>query len=103
MTTPNNQTYFFSPCQFPGMIESVYQTTMTTTQHHDQPWRSFDYEELIKRDKVNLDIFWLKDKSLEDSESLPEPEVLAQEIVDDLQTAMEQFAAIQEGLNNNTA
>ena len=43
---------------------------------------------------MNLDIFWLKDKSLEDSENLPEPDVLAQEIADDLQTALEQFAAI---------
>jgi len=40
------------------------------------------------------DIFWLKDKSLEDSENLPEPDVLAQEIADDLQTALEQFASI---------
>jgi len=60
----------------------------------DARWRSFSYEELLKRDKLNLDIFWLKDKSLEDSENLPEPDVLAQEIADDLQTALEQFAAI---------
>lgn len=60
----------------------------------DGRWRSFSYEELLKRDKLNLDIFWLKDKSLEDSENLPEPDVLAQEIADDLQTALEQFAAI---------
>jgi len=57
-------------------------------------WRSFDYGELIKRDKVNLDIFWLRDKSLEDSDDLPEPDVLAQEIADDLQTALDQFQAI---------
>ncbi|HUE71423.1 MAG TPA: class I SAM-dependent DNA methyltransferase [Pirellulaceae bacterium] len=57
-------------------------------------WRQFDYEELIKRDKVNLDIFWLRDKSLEDSEDLPEPDVLAAEIADDLETALEQFQAI---------
>ncbi len=61
-------------------------------------WRSFDFEELIKRDKVNLDIFWLKDKSLEDSDDLPDPDVLAQEIVDDMQTALEQFSAVLEGL-----
>ena len=59
-------------------------------------WRSFDYEELMKRDKANLDIFWLKDKSLEDSDDLPDPDVLAQEITDDLQTALEQFTAIAE-------
>jgi len=60
----------------------------------DGRWRCFDYEELIKRDKVNLDIFWLKDKSLEDTEGLPDPDVLAQEIADDLQTALDQFTAI---------
>lgn len=60
----------------------------------DGRWRSFAYDELIKRDKLNLDIFWLRDKSLEDSDNLPEPDVLAQEIADDLQTALEQFAAI---------
>jgi type I restriction enzyme M protein len=59
-------------------------------------WRVYDYEDLIKRDKVSLDIFWLKDKSLEDSEDLPPPDELAQEIADDLQTAWEQFASIAE-------
>ena len=42
----------------------------------------------IKRDKINLDIFWLRDRSLEDSDDLPTPDVLAQEIADDLQTAL---------------
>ena len=58
----------------------------------------FSYEELAKRDKLNLDIFWIKDKSLEDAENLPEPDELAQEIADDLQTAMELFATIAGGL-----
>jgi len=57
-------------------------------------WRCFDYEELVKRDKLNLDIFWLKDKSLEDSENLPEPDVLAQEIIDDLESALEQLRGV---------
>ena len=57
-------------------------------------WRSFSYDEIVKRDKLNLDIFWLRDKSLEDSDNLPEPDILAQEITDDLQTALEQFGAI---------
>jgi type I restriction enzyme M protein len=57
---------------------------------------SFEYDDLMKRDKANLDIFWLKDKSLEDSDDLPDPDVLAQEIADDLQTALEQFTAIAE-------
>ncbi|MBA4189516.1 MAG: DNA methyltransferase [Planctomycetaceae bacterium] len=60
----------------------------------DGRWRSFEYDELVKRDKVNLDIFWMKDKSLEDSDDLPKPDVLADEIADDLETALEQFQAI---------
>ncbi|HEY7329596.1 MAG TPA: class I SAM-dependent DNA methyltransferase [Gemmataceae bacterium] len=57
-------------------------------------WRAFEYDELLKRDKVNLDLFWLKDESLEDAEELPKPDVLAQEIADDLEAALEQFSAI---------
>jgi type I restriction enzyme M protein len=64
----------------------------------DGRWRCFTYDELEKRDKLNLGIFWLRDKSLEDSDDLPEPVVLAQEIADDLQTAQDQFAAIAAGL-----
>lgn len=61
-------------------------------------WRSYDYEELLQRDKVSLDIFWLEDESLEDSASLPAPEVIAGEIMDDLRAALEQFEAIQTDL-----
>ena len=67
------------------------------TWSEDNPegrWRSYSYDELMKRDKANLDIFWLRDKSLEDSEDLPEPDILAREITDDLSTALEQFASI---------
>lgn len=61
-------------------------------------WRAFDYQELITRDKVNLDIFWLRDESLEDSANLPAPEVLAQEIANDLEVALEQIRGVLEGL-----
>ncbi len=61
-------------------------------------WRIFDYEELINRDKASLDIFWLRDESLEDSDNLPEPDILACEIVEDLQAALVQFQAIAEDL-----
>ena len=54
----------------------------------------------MARDKVNLDIFWLRDESLEDSANLPEPDVLAAEIVEDLQAALEQFAAIAEDVGD---
>jgi type I restriction enzyme M protein len=61
-------------------------------------WRAYSYDELIARDKANLDIFWLRDESLEDSANLPEPDVLAAEIVEDLRAALEQFEAIGEEL-----
>lgn len=53
---------------------------------------------LIKRDKINLDIFWLKDESLEESANLPAPGVIAQDIMEDLQAALQQFATIAEDL-----
>jgi hypothetical protein len=68
---------------------------------HDQKnpsVKSFTYEELIKRDKLNLDIFWLKDESLEDSANLPDPGIIAAEIVEDLQAALAQFAEIASDL-----
>ena len=63
----------------------------------------FTYNELIQRDKVNLDIFWLKDESLEDYENLPAPHILATDIAEDLEYALEQFRSIQEDLEESTA
>ena len=57
-------------------------------------FKSFTYNELIQRDKVSLDIFWLKDESMEDSANLPHPDILAREIADDLESALEQFSSI---------
>ena len=57
-------------------------------------FRRFSYEELAQRDKLNLDIFWLKDDSLEDLGSLPEPDVLAAEIVENLEAALAQFRSV---------
>ena len=51
-------------------------------------------ERLINRDKASLDIFWLRDESLEESDNLPDPDVLGQEIVDDLEAALEQIREI---------
>lgn len=57
-------------------------------------FRPSAYEELLKRDKANLDIFWLRDESVEDSAGLPAPEILAAEITEDLRAALEQFEEI---------
>jgi len=61
-------------------------------------FKVFTYDELIQRDKVSLDIFWLKDQSLEDLENLPDPEILAAEISENLESALDQFGGIYENL-----
>jgi type I restriction enzyme M protein len=63
-----------------------------------EQFRPFGLEELLARDKVNLDIFWLKDDTLEDSASLPAPDVLAQEIAENLRAALAEFGSIAEEL-----
>jgi type I restriction enzyme M protein len=73
-------------------------TATWSEDNQDGRWRSYSYEELTSRDKASLDIFWLKDDSLEDSDNLPEPGVLAAEIVEDLQAALAQFREIAEDL-----
>ena len=57
-------------------------------------WKAYLYEELIARDKVNLDITWLRDESLEDADNLPAPDVLAREIVEDLTAALDEFESV---------
>jgi len=63
-------------------------------------FKAFTYDELIQRDKVSLDIFWLKDESLEDSENLPSPDIIASEIAENLESALEQFSSIYEDLRH---
>lgn len=61
-------------------------------------WRKFSYEHIVARDKTSLDIFWLKDKSLADLDNLPEPEVLAEEIVQNIEAALNSFREVAAGL-----
>ncbi|MBK7000805.1 MAG: type I restriction-modification system subunit M N-terminal domain-containing protein [Rhodoferax sp.] len=78
----------------------------TATWSADTPegrWRAYDYADLIARDKASLDIFWLKDDALADSDKLPPPDVIAQEIVDDLEAALEQFHLIAADMGAQSA
>jgi type I restriction enzyme M protein len=61
-------------------------------------WRSFTHEEIVARDKANVDITWLRDDSLEDLDNLPAPEVIAREIVEDLTAALAEFEAVAAAL-----
>lgn len=62
-------------------------------------FKVFTYDELMARDKANLDIFWLKDDSLGDMDNLPDPDVLALEIVENLEAGLASFRGVVEGLN----
>lgn len=62
-------------------------------------WRKFSYEEIIARDKTSLDITWLKDKSLADFDNLPAPEVLANDIIENLEAGLESFREIMATLS----
>lgn len=81
-----------------GDFVACYNAGNRHGRNETERFKSFTYDELMQRDKVSLDIFWLKDESPEDSANLPAPEVLAQEISENLQAALEQFNSIYESL-----
>jgi len=62
-------------------------------------WRKFTYEELIARDKTSLDVFWLKDKSLTDLDNLPEPDELAEDIIENLEAGLTNFRQVLAALS----
>lgn len=77
--------------------ENIYMRSETWSEHNPEGrWRKFNYEEIINRDKTNLDIFWLKDKSLADLDNLPDPDVLAKEIIENLEAGLESFRQIMD-------
>jgi type I restriction enzyme M protein len=82
----------FVECYKPGSMHKRKPTWNEGSP--DGRWRSYDYAELLKRDKLSLDLFWIKDKSLTDTDSLPAPDVIAAEIADDLEAALAQFTKI---------
>jgi type I restriction enzyme M protein len=74
-----------------------------SAENPDGRWRGYEAAELMGPDKASLDIFGLRDETLADSDNLPPPEVIAQEIVDDLEAALEQFRQIAEDLRSSGA
>ncbi len=82
----------FIECYCPEDREDRIETW--SEENPDGRWRKYSYEEIILRDKTSLDITWIKDESLTDMENLPEPDVLAQNIVDEIEAALEGFRTI---------
>jgi type I restriction enzyme M protein len=75
-----------------------YQPGNRDERKESERFKAFTYEELMARDKVNLDLIWLKDDSLEDAANLPAPEVIAREIMENLESALTEFSVIVEAL-----
>ncbi len=80
----------------------VYKSPSRARRKESKRFKKFTYKEIVARDKANLDIFWLKDESLEDTENLPAPAELAADIVDSLETALEEFRAVEEALTSRS-
>lgn len=70
-----------------------------STEKPNGRWRKFSYEEIIERDKTNLDIFWLKDDNLIDLDNLPDPEVLIDDIIENVESALANFRTIKDSIN----
>ena len=77
-----------------------HHATWNTETNPEGRWRKFTYEELVALDKTNLDLFWLKDQSLTDLENLPEPDQLAEEIIENLEAGLNSFREILGVLGN---
>lgn len=91
-----------NPLRYEDLLDFVqcYNPENRYNRHETEQFKSFTYDELMQRDKVSLDIFWLKDESLEDTENLPDPDILARDIAENLEAALQQFSSIYEDLES---
>ncbi|WP_300627743.1 hypothetical protein [uncultured Thomasclavelia sp.] len=64
-------------------------------ENPDGRFRKYSIDEILKRDKTSLDIFWIKDKVLADLDNLPSPDELASDIIENLQSVLESFQELQ--------
>jgi len=76
-------------------------TETWSEENEDGRWRKYTYDEIIARDKTNLDIFWIKDKSLADLDNLPDPDILANEIIENIESGLSSFREIMETINGD--
>ena len=88
----------FIRCYHP---ENRYERRETWSESNpDGRWRRFSADDILKRDKTSLDVFWIKDKSLADLDNLPDPEDLAADIIENLQSALDSFNELREKLKD---
>ena len=82
---------------------ACYNPTDRHQRQESERFKRYTYDELMARDRVSLDLFWLRDDSLEDIDNLPPPAVLAAEIAEDLQSALAEIQALAHTLASNHA
>lgn len=89
-----------NPLQYEDLQDFIkcYNAENRHNRKETERFRAFTYDELMQRDKISLDIFWLKDESLEDSENLPDPDLLSRDIAENLESALEQFSNIYQDM-----
>jgi len=89
-----------NPLRFEHLADFIecYNPANRHERKEAERFRAFGYDELMQRDKVSLDIFWLKDDSLEDAANLPAPDVLAADIIENLEAALAEFRGVYEEL-----
>ena len=100
LRTNKNFTLKTHPLRYEDLEDFIrcYNPEKRFERRETERFKAFTYDELIKRDKLSLDISWLKDESLEDSQNLPDPDLLAKDIAENLESALEQFGSIYEDL-----
>ena len=92
-----------NPLRYEHLREFIeaYKPDNRRERAESERFKRFDYDELMQRGKVSLDLVWLRDDSLEEMDNLPAPAVIAQEIVEDLQAALIEFEAIAASLGGD--
>jgi type I restriction enzyme M protein len=82
------------------LVLSVNQRKETWHEENQEGrWRKYAYEDIIARDKTSLDIFWIKDQCLTDLDNLPDPDILANEIIENIESGLNSFREIMETIN----
>ncbi|MDR6221616.1 type I restriction enzyme M protein [Methanococcoides alaskense] len=99
-----------NPLKFSDLEEFIQCYNTEDRFHRQESWseetpegrfRKFTYDEIVERDKTNLDIFWLKDASLADLDNLPDPDILANEIIENIEESLESFREIMVVINGD--
>lgn len=98
--TPKNNPITFAHLQdFVNCYKENKRKENWTKENFNGRWRKFSRNEILERDKSNMDIFWLRDENLIDIDNLPDPEVLIDDIIENIESALANFKAVKEAIS----